>query len=479
MDNTPLKTESFNNSKFTEEELGLKQEKNQKLKYFIIGGLILAAIIVAIVVVVILITKDRKEDEEEKRENRKPRSLLEKLRSKKTPYYYYNTTRLNETVTTLLDLAKKDNIKIHFSLKSNFNEKVLKFFQNYPDIGIDCVSGGEVNYSLTQGFPHDKIVFAGIGKTEEEIEFAVEKGIFCINVESFEELENLNKICNKLNKKMNFGVRINPNIAPHTHDKIVTGSNETKFGIYIDECKDEFYNKIEEIFFHKNPNYNNLNFIGLHFHIGSQILNFSDYIPLCEKIDKYIGELNERKIVITYLNLGGGLGVDYDEPDLHPIPDFKGFFDTYLTNIKSLQKIGPNFNNNTKITLHFELGRSMIAQSGLLISTVIYVKRGIHKNFTILDAGMNDLVRPAMYGALHQIAKVKDENDVSDEKETYDVVGPICESSDVFAKNYTMDKLNKSDLVMIKSAGAYGESMASRYNYRKLVEGYMDYELDY
>ena len=478
MDNTPLKNESFNNSKFTEEELGLRQEKNQKIKYFIIGGLILAAIIVVIVIVIMLITKDRKGDEEQKRENTKPRSLLEKLKSKKTPYYYYNTTRLRDTMTTLMDLVKENNIKIHFSLKSNFNEKVLKFFKEYSEIGIDCVSGGEVEYAIKLGFPKNKIVFAGIGKTDEEIEYAIKEEIFCINVESFEELENLNAICNKLNKKMNFGVRINPNIAPHTHDKIVTGSNETKFGIYIDECKYEFYHKIAEIYFKNNSNYRNLNFIGLHFHIGSQILNFSDYIPLCEKIDKYIGELNERNISISYLNLGGGLGVDYDEPDLHPIPDFKGFFNTYLDNIKSLKKIGPNFNNNTNITLHFELGRSMLAQSGLLISTVIYVKRGIHKNFTILDAGMNDLVRPAMYGALHQIAKVKDENDISDEKETYDVVGPICESSDVFAKNYTMDKLNKSDLVMIKSAGAYGESMASRYNYRKLVEGYMDYELE-
>ena len=245
MDNIPLKTESFNNVKFTEEEPRIRQEKNRKIKYFIIGGLILAAIIAVIVIVIVLQTSDKKDkEEEEKRENKKPRSLLEKLSSKKTPFYYYNTTRLNETMKTLLNLTEKYNIKIHFSLKSNFNEKVLYYFKNFTDFGIDCVSGGEVNYSLTLGFPKDKIVFAGIGKTDEEIEFAVNQEIFCINVESFEELENLNKICNDLNKKMNFGVRINPNIAPHTHDKIVTGSNETKFGIYIDECKEEFYHII-------------------------------------------------------------------------------------------------------------------------------------------------------------------------------------------------------------------------------------------
>ena len=476
MDDTPLKGEVGGNDNINEEGLELPKEKNHKIKFFIIGGLILAAVIaIIVIIIVLLILKDKGEEEEEK-PNIKPRSLLEKLRSRPTPYYYYNTTRLNDTIKTLLDLASKNNLKIHFSLKSNFNKKVVQLFKSHPEIGADCVSGGEVEYAIEQGFPKDKIVFAGIGKTDKEIEYAINESIFCINVESFEELENLNDICNRLGKKMNFGVRINPNIAAHTHDKIITGSNETKFGIYIDECKDKFYNKIAEIYFKTNSKYSNLNFIGLHFHIGSQILNFSDYIPLCEKIDKYIEELNERHISITYLNLGGGLGVDYDEPDLHPLPDFEGFFNTYLTNIKSLKKIGPDFNNNTNITLHFELGRSMIAQSGLLISTVIYVKRGIHKNFTILDAGMNDLVRPAMYGALHQIEKVKDENENDEEKEVYDVVGPICESSDVFAKNYTMDKVEKNDLVMIKSAGAYGESMASRYNYRKLIEGFMDYE---
>jgi diaminopimelate decarboxylase len=464
MDSEPLKNANL----IQEESKGdFKdfQKKTSKKTIYIISGIILLVVIVTVVLVVLL-TKPNDEDKP------KPRSLLEKLKSKKTPYYYYNTSLLNQTIDEALRLANKDNIKIHFSLKSNFNEKIVKIFASHKEIGADCVSGGEVKYALKH-FPPEKIVFAGIGKTDEEIEHAINNSIFCINVESFEELERLNDICNRLNKKTNFGVRINPNIEAHTHEKIITGSNENKFGIYIDEVKDKFYNKIEEIFFHKNANYKNLNFIGLHFHIGSQILNFTDFARLCAKIDKYVDELNERNISITYLNLGGGLGVDYDEPNLNPIPDFEGFFNTYLTNLTCLQKIGPDFNGGKNITLHFELGRSMIAQSGLLISKVIYVKEGIFKKFVILDAGMNDLIRPAMYNALHQIERVEPSN----EQQMYDVVGPICESSDVFAKNYTMDVVEKDDYVIIRTAGAYGESMASRYNFRELPIGYLDFEL--
>ena len=464
MDSEPLKNANL----IQEESKGdFKdfQKKTSKKTIYIISGIILLVVIVTVVLVVLL-TKPNDEDKP------KPRSLLEKLKSKKTPYYYYNTTLLNQTIDEALRLANKDNIKIHFSLKSNFNEKIVKIFASHKEIGADCVSGGEVKYALKH-FPPEKIVFAGIGKTDEEIEHAINNSIFCINVESFEELERLNDICNRLNKKTNFGVRINPNIEAHTHEKIITGSNENKFGIYIDEVKDKFYNKIEEIFFHKNANYKNLNFIGLHFHIGSQILNFTDFARLCAKIDKYVDELNERNISITYLNLGGGLGVDYDEPNLNPIPDFEGFFNTYLTNLTCLQKIGPDFNGGKNITLHFELGRSMIAQSGLLISKVIYVKEGIFKKFVILDAGMNDLIRPAMYNALHQIERVEPSN----EQQMYDVVGPICESSDVFAKNYTMDVVEKDDYVIIRTAGAYGENMASRYNFRELPIGYLDFEL--
>ena len=458
VDDAPLK------ENISEKEILGDSEKNKSHKKIIISSIVIFLALVIVVIVLIFTVFKKPEDNE-------PRSLLEKLKKYPTPYYYYNTTLLNQTIDEIIRLSKEHDLKIHFSLKSNFNEKVVNLFASHPEIGADCVSGGEVEFAL-QKFPKDKIVFAGIGKTDEEIENAVNNSIFCINVESFEELENLNDICNRLKKPVNFGVRINPNIEAHTHEKIITGNNETKFGIYIDECEKEFYDKIEEIFKKTNPNYQYLNFIGLHFHIGSQILNFTDYVRLCKKIDKYVDGLNERNISITYLNLGGGLGIDYDEPTVNPMADFEGYFNTYLTNLTCLQKVGPNYNQNKKITLHFELGRSMIAQSGLLISKVIYVKKGIKKSFAILDAGMNDLIRPAMYGALHQIERVGPSNELAE----YDVVGPICESSDVFAKNYTMDKLDKNDYVIIRSAGAYGESMASRYNFRKVPLGYMDWE---
>ena len=458
VDDAPLK------ENISEKEILGDSEKNKSHKKIIISSIVIFLALVIVVIVLIFTVFKKPEDNE-------PRSLLEKLKKYPTPYYYYNTTLLNQTIDEIIRLSKEHDLKIHFSLKSNFNEKVVNLFASHPEIGADCVSGGEVEFAL-QKFPKDKIVFAGIGKTDEEIENAVNNSIFCINVESFEELENLNDICNRLKKPVNFGVRINPNIEAHTHEKIITGNNETKFGIYIDECEKEFYDKIEEIFKKTNPNYQYLNFIGFHFHIGSQILNFTDYVRLCKKIDKYVDKLNERNISITYLNLGGGLGIDYDEPTVNPMADFEGYFNTYLTNLTCLQKVGPNYNQNKKITLHFELGRSMIAQSGLLISKVIYVKKGIKKSFAILDAGMNDLIRPAMYGALHQIERVEPSNELAE----YDVVGPICESSDVFAKNYTMDKLDKNDYVIIRSAGAYGESMASRYNFRKVPLGYMDWE---
>ena len=458
VDDAPLK------ENISEKEILGDSEKNKSHKKIIISSIVIFLALVIVVIVLIFTVFKKPEDNE-------PRSLLEKLKKYPTPYYYYNTTLLNQTIDEIIRLSKEHDLKIHFSLKSNFNEKVVNLFASHPEIGADCVSGGEVEFAL-QKFPKDKIVFAGIGKTDEEIENAVNNSIFCINVESFEELENLNDICNRLKKPVNFGVRINPNIEAHTHEKIITGNNETKFGIYIDECEKEFYDKIEEIFKKTNPNYQYLNFIGFHFHIGSQILNFTDYVRLCKKIDKYVDGLNERNISITYLNLGGGLGIDYDEPTVNPMADFEGYFNTYLTNLTCLQKVGPNYNQNKKITLHFELGRSMIAQSGLLISKVIYVKKGIKKSFAILDAGMNDLIRPAMYGALHQIERVEPSNELAE----YDVVGPICESSDVFAKNYTMDKLDKNDYVIIRSAGAYGESMASRYNFRKVPLGYMDWE---
>ena len=445
-------------------------DKKEKKNYFksIIIYLCIALLLIGFLIFLIVFFKDKKPNI-----RTEPKELnAETLKNYKTPFYYYNTSLLEQTISKCLSIANQNNIKIHFSLKSNFNEKILKILSSHKEIGADCVSGGEVKLAL-KFFKPEEIVFAGIGKTDEEISEAVDNNIFCLNVESLEELENLNEICKAKKKKMNFATRINPNVLAHTHEKITTGLNENKFGIFLDKFEDKFYNKIKEVYFNEGNKYEYLNFIGLHFHIGSQILNFNDYIPLCEKIDEIIDKFNSLGVHITYLNLGGGLGVDYDNPNGNPIPDFKGFFDTYLNNIKSLKKVSENFNGNKEIRLHFELGRSMICQSGNLIARVNYIKQGIEKKFLILDAGMNDLIRPAMYGALHQIERIGG----YEEKETYDIVGPICESSDVFAKNYTMGKCKKGDFVIIRSAGAYGESMASRYNYRDIPQGYLDTDL--
>ena len=477
MDDAPLKETNLDQDVFIKEELNKSKISQKKIKIYIIGGISLVVVIIILAIVLSLVlNKDedsKPEPEPDPEPKHKQRSLInvDDLDKYETPYYYYNTTLLKETINEVVRLSRLHNLKIHFSLKSNFNPKIIKIFSEYEEIGADCVSGGEVDFAL-QYFDPSKIVFAGIGKTDKEIENAVDKGIFCLNVESFEELENLNRICKEKKKKMNFATRINPNVEAHTHEKIITGLNENKFGIYLDdkETADKYYNLIHDIFINKDNQYEYIHFIGLHFHIGSQILNFTDFARLCKKIDNITETLNSRGVSITYLNLGGGLGVDYDQPTVNPIPDFEGYFNTYLTNITSLKKIGPDFNDNKTITLHFELGRSMIAQSGYLISKVNYIKKGVEKSFAILDAGMNDLIRPAMYGALHQIERVV----VNDDPVMYDVVGPICESSDVFAKNYTMDRLEKGDYVLIRTAGAYGETMASQYNFRKLIKGYLD-----
>ena len=396
---------------------------------------------------------------------------INKIKKYKTPYYYYDTSLLEKTISKCLSIANKNDIKICFSIKSNFNEKILKIISSHPEFGADCVSGGEVKLAL-KFFKPESIVYAGVGKSDEEIEYAIENNIFCLNVESLGEIEDLNNICSRLKKKTNFACRINPNISPHTHEKITTGLNENKFGIYLDKNENKFYDKIKEIYFNKDNKYSYINFIGLHFHIGSQILNFNDFLPLCKKIDEILDKLNTLGISISYLNLGGGLGVDYENPRLNPVPDFEGFFDMYLNNIKSLKKIGNDFNKGKKIKLYFELGRSIICQSGNLIAKVINVKEGIDRKFLILDCGMNDLIRPAMYGAVHKIEKIEK----NEEEEIYDVVGPICESSDIFNKDYKMGKCKKGDFVVIHSAGAYGESMASRYNYREIPKGYLDTE---
>ena len=379
---------------------------------------------------------------------------IAKFRSIQTPFFYYDTDLLRETLTTLKVESKNYNdIIVHYAIKANANPKVLNIICQ-AGLGADCVSGGEILAAIAAGFPVSKIVYAGVGKSDWEINLALDNNIFCFNVESLPELEIINELAMAKKKIANVAFRINPDIEAHTHANITTGLAENKFGIAI-ESMDHI---IKEAYKLKN-----INFIGLHFHIGSQILIMDDFINLCSCINRLQDQLEKQHIVIKHINVGGGLGINYDCPDQNLIPDFKTYFNTYAhhLNLREGQQ------------LHFELGRSIVAQCGSLITRTLYIKQGTQKQFVIVDAGMTDLIRPALYHAYHQIENISSNAPM----EVYDVVGPICESSDVFAKSIELNKTKRGDLLAIRSAGAYGETMASQYNCRQLPQGYITEDL--
>lgn len=379
---------------------------------------------------------------------------VDKLNSIATPYYYYDTQLLRKTLEVIKqECEKHENFHVHYAVKANANPKILRIISQYG-FGADCVSGGEIKAALEAGFPADSVVYAGVGKSDWEISLGLEKGIACFNVESIAELEVIEELAVAANKTANIAFRINPNIGAHTHANITTGLAENKFGIAMQDME----NVIERATTMKN-----INVVGLHFHIGSQILDMGDFKALCNRINELQLQLDKHHIHVQSINVGGGLGVNYDSPDRQPIPDFKEYFHTYAKHLRLRE--GQQ--------LHFELGRSVVAQCGSLISRVLYVKQGSHKQFTILDAGMTDLIRPALYQALHKIQNLTS----NEPTEVYDVVGPICESSDVFAKAIDLNKCHRGDLIAIRSAGAYGEIMASAYNCRQLPKGYITEDL--
>lgn len=380
---------------------------------------------------------------------------IEKFKGIRTPFYYYDADLLRETLKVINNETEKyENFKVHYAVKANANQKVLKIIKN-AGIGIDCVSGGEINAVLEAGFSGKDIVFAGVGKDDWEIELGIDNDILCFNVESIPELEVINEIAERKNRVANVCLRINPNVGAHTHANITTGLAENKFGIALEDME----HVIEMV-----KNLKNVHFYGLHFHIGSQILDMSDFENLCAKVNEIQDELEQKNIVPEIINVGGGLGIDYYAPDENPIPDFQKYFSTYNKNLK-LRK-GQE--------LHFELGRAVVGQCGSLITKVIFVKQGSVKKFAIVDAGMTDLIRPALYDAHHEIENISCNEE---ETEKYDVVGPICESSDVFAKDIVLKKTKRGDLIAIRSAGAYGEIMASSYNCRALPKGFISDEI--
>ena len=378
----------------------------------------------------------------------------DKFKEITTPFYFYDTKLLQKTLDAInSEVAKHDNYHVHYAVKANANPKILHIIQQ-NGFGADCVSGGEISAVLSAGFKPADIVFAGVGKSDWEIKLALENEISCFNVESVPELEVINNIASGMNKIAKVAFRINPNVGAHTHANITTGLAENKFGIAMKD--------IDSVF-ELAHTLKNIEVIGLHFHIGSQILEMDDFKNLCKRINEIQKLLDEKGINVESINVGGGLGVDYDDPDTNSIPDFKSYFETYQKNLDL----------RDGQSLHFELGRSMVAQCGALVTRVLYVKQGEYKQFAIVDAGMTDLIRPALYQAHHAIQNITSTQAL----ETYDVVGPICESSDVFAKAIKLNKCHRGDLLAIKSAGAYGEIMASRYNCRQLPIGYTNEDL--
>lgn len=378
----------------------------------------------------------------------------ERFQQIETPFYYYDTGLLKKTLRTVSQEAGRHaNFHVHYAVKANANPKVLNVIY-HAGLGADCVSGGEIQASLNAGFPADQIVYAGVGKSDWEINLGLDKDIFCFNVESLAELEVINELAKARSKTARICLRINPDVGAHTHANITTGLAENKFGIAIRDMEPA----IEEA-----AKMTNIQFIGLHFHIGSQILDMGDFEALCNRINNLQDNLDRHHVKVQHINVGGGLGIDYIHPNRVPIPDFKAYFDTFARHLR----LRPGQH------LHFELGRAIVAQCGTLVTRTLYVKQGTRKQFVIVDAGMTDLIRPALYQAYHKI-----ENISSNEPcETYDVVGPICESSDVFAKATDLNRTHRGDLIAIRSAGAYGEIMASQYNCRKLPKGYITEEI--
>jgi len=379
---------------------------------------------------------------------------VERFQNIRTPFYYYDTDLLRQTLKTINEeIGRHEGWHVHYAVKANANPTLLRIIRT-AGMGVDCVSGGEIEASVRAGFSSSKIVYAGVGKSDWEINLGLDNDIFCFNVESIPELEVINTLAQAKGKVARVAFRLNPNVGAHTHANITTGLAENKFGIAMRD--------MVPVIEHARQ-LKNVQVVGLHFHIGSQILDMGDFQALCNRINELQDELERHCITVEHINVGGGLGIDYEHPNRVPIPDFKAYFDTYARHLR----LRPSQ------TLHFELGRAIVAQCGSLITRTLYIKEGATKKFAIVDAGFTDLIRPALYQAYHKIENICSEEPV----EAYDVVGPICESTDVFAKQIDLNKTKRGDLLAIRSAGAYGEIMASQYNCRALPKGYTNDDL--
>lgn len=379
-------------------------------------------------------------------------NTIKQLANYKTPFYYYDLRVLHNTLDEVVKQSQKYNYHVHYAFKANSNKKIIELICN-KGLGADCVSGNEVKHAIENGFASQKIVFAGVGKNDDEINYALSQNIFCFNCESIHELQIINELAGKQNKVASIALRINPNVDAHTHQYITTGLEENKFGINPYEF-DTVINLIKQL--------SHIQLIGLHFHIGSQITDLVPFKNLCLKVKQINHYFLNKGFDLAVINVGGGVGINYKEPDKDSIIDFAAYFKVFNDFIEL----------RPQQELHFELGRSIVAQCGSLISKVLYIKNGINTNFAILDAGMTELIRPALYQAFHKIENLTAQIHHLPINQKYDVVGPICESSDCFGKAVELPETKRGDIIAIRSAGAYGEVMSSRYNLRDETRSY-------
>lgn len=377
---------------------------------------------------------------------------LDKFAKLPTPFYCYDLGLLSRTLQAVNDaIATHPNYHVHYAVKANSDPELLKHIFG-AGLGADTVSGGEINIALRAGVAPEDIVFAGVGKTDRDIAIGINAGIGTFNIESIQELDIINDIAGKLGRKASVALRINPDIDAHTHHFITTGIAENKFGIDMRDLDRAIDHAVA---------LENIELTGLHFHIGSQITIAEPFKLLCHRVNDIVASLAARGIALRNINLGGGLGIDYDHPEQNPIPDFSIFFDTIKSNLELPENI----------QIHFELGRSIVGQCGTLIGRVLYVKNGHTRDFAIIDAGMTELIRPALYEAYHFIANLTGDS-LNRPQGVYDVVGPVCESTDTFGHDRTLSQTQRGDIIAIYSAGAYGQAMSSNYNARHLCPNF-------
>ena len=373
------------------------------------------------------------------------RQIAPKLAEMETPFYLYDMGLLRQTLESVSYESKKYDYEVHYAIKANNDDRILAVIRDYG-LGIDCASGNEVRKALELGFEPSKIVYAGVGKRDKELRYAIEQQILAINCESIQELQVLNDLAGEAGRCVDIALRVNPDIDPKTNHCIDTGQADSKFGISYEEILEN----AEAIRALKN-----LNIIGLHLHIGSQIRELHVFENMCNKVNVILENLVRLGFQIDFVDVGGGLGSNYDVPENEPIPNFASLFAI----VHNYLRVGDR-------KVHFEFGRSIVGECGELITRVLYNKTtATGRKLAIVDASMTELIRPALYGSYHNIENITSE---SESNEKYTVVGTACESTDVFDENVSLRKTRRGDLLTIKSAGAYGMSMASRYNLHDL-----------